>query len=69
MTNRVPPIIPLGPVTREMVQARTRELALLAGRPSHAVTQSDYEQARRELTGETEMSRQEDVLDAGRPGR
>ncbi len=47
-----------------MVQARTRELAVLAGRPSLAITQSDYEQARREMTGETEMSRQEAVLDA-----
>jgi hypothetical protein len=47
-----------------MVQARTRELAVLAGRDSLAITQSDYEQARREMTGETEMNRQEAVLDA-----
>lgn len=59
-------------VTREMVQARTRELAVLAGRPALAITQADYERARRELTGETEMSRQEAVLNtadaAGNPG-
>ncbi len=47
-----------------MVQARTRELAVLAGRHSLAITQADYEQARRELTGESEMGRQEAVLDA-----
>jgi hypothetical protein len=47
-----------------MVQARTRELAVLAGRTPLAITQSDYEQARREMTGETDMDRQEAVLDA-----
>jgi hypothetical protein len=50
-----------------MVQARTRELAVLAGRNSLAITQSDYEKARRELTGESEMKRQEAVLDAPCP--
>lgn len=47
-----------------MVQARTREMAVAAGRNTLQVTQSDYEQARRDLTGETEMGRQEAVLDA-----
>jgi hypothetical protein len=51
------------PVTRAMAQARTRELAVLAGRDSLAVTRADYEQARRELTGETEMNHQEAVFD------
>lgn len=49
-------------ITREMVQARTRELALLAGRPPPHVLQADYEQAKRELTGETELDRQEAML-------
>lgn len=53
-----------GWVTRERVYARTRELAMKAGRPSLQVTQSDYEQARCELTGESDMLRQEAVLDA-----
>jgi hypothetical protein len=51
-------------VTRERVYARTRELAVRAGRPALQVSQSDYEQARLELTGEVEMGRQEAVLDA-----
>ncbi len=52
-----------GPVTRQMVRARTRELAVLAGRAPLQVTQADYAQARRELTGESEPSRQDAVLD------
>jgi hypothetical protein len=51
-------------VTREMVYARTRELALLAGYAAPHVRQSDYEQAKRELTGETDMDRQDAMLDA-----
>jgi hypothetical protein len=51
-------------VTRELVRARARELALLAGRPPPLVTQADYFQARRELTGETNPERQEAILDA-----
>lgn len=51
-------------VTRDMVYARTRELALLAGRIPPQVSQIDYEQARRELTGESNIDRQNAVLDA-----
>ena len=53
-----------GLVTRERVYARTRELAVKAGRPALQVSQADYEQARRDLTGESDMARQEAVLDA-----
>jgi hypothetical protein len=56
--------IGIGPVTREMVQARTRELALIAGRAPPHVSQADYEQAKRELTGESDMDRQEAMLDS-----
>ncbi len=52
------------PVTRKMVQARTRELALIAGRTAPHVLQVDYEQAKRELTGASEPDRQEAILDA-----
>ena len=52
------------PATREMVQARTRELALIAGRAPPHVSQADYEQAKRELTGESDMDRQEAMLDS-----
>ena len=54
----------IGPVTREMVHARTRELALIAGRVPPGATQADYEQAKRELTGQTDMDRQDEMLDA-----
>lgn len=50
-------------VTREMVHARTLELALLAGRDSHQIKQVDYEGAKRELTGESDFDRQQAVLD------
>lgn len=53
----------LGPVTREMAQARARELAALAARPPADVTQADYEEAKRELTGESDRDRQDAVLD------
>ena len=54
----------IGPVTRAMVQARARELALLAGRAAADVAQADYEQAKGELTGESDVDRQNAVLDA-----
>ncbi len=50
--------------SREKVRVRTHELALRAGRTPPHVTQADYEQAKRELTGETELERQLAVLDA-----
>jgi len=56
------------PVTRESVQARTREIALQAGRVAPRVLQIDYEQAKRELTGTADTERQEAILDAGSPG-
>ena len=54
----------IGSVTRERVDARTHELALLAGRPPPHVTQSDYEQAKREVTGESDIDRQEAMFEA-----
>jgi hypothetical protein len=54
----------IGPVTREMVHARTRELALIAGRVPPHVSQADYERAKRELTGEADMDRQEAMLES-----
>jgi hypothetical protein len=52
------------PVTREMVHRRTRELTVIAGRDPRNVRQADYEQAKRELTGESDGDRQQAVLDA-----
>ena len=57
----------VAPVTREMVHRRTRELTVIAGRDPQQVRQADYEQAMRELTGETDGDRQQAVLDAA-PG-
>jgi hypothetical protein len=54
----------IGTVTREMVHARARELALVAGRPGGHVTQADYEQAKRELTGESDIDRQDAILES-----
>ena len=57
----------LGLVTRAMCQARARQLAVIAGRPSHQVWQADYLQAKRELTGETDPDLQDAILDAAPP--
>lgn len=49
-------------VTPQMVQSRTVELAINSGRSGVEIRQSDYEQAKRELTGETDFNRQLAVL-------
>ena len=54
----------IGPVTREMVRQRSRELALIAGRNPPQVSQIDYEQAKRELTGESDLDRQDTILES-----
>ena len=54
----------IGPPTRKMVQARARELALVAGRAPPHVTQADYEQAKRELMGEPDMNQREAILES-----
>jgi hypothetical protein len=59
--NGLKPIRP--PVTREMVYARTLELASLGGRASYEIRQFDYEQAKRELTGESDFDKQQAALD------
>jgi hypothetical protein len=42
----------IGTVTRKMLHERTCEIAQRAGRTAPYVTQDDYEQAKRELTGD-----------------
>lgn len=49
-------------VTPHMVRSRTVELAISAGRSPIEIRQHDYEQAKRELTGETDFDRQHAVL-------
>jgi hypothetical protein len=54
----------IGPVTREMVRARAREIALMAGRAPPHVSQADHDQAKRELTGGADMDRQDAALES-----
>ena len=49
----------IGTVTPEMVEARARELAAINGHPSKP-SEADYQQAKRELTGEAETDPQEE---------
>jgi len=56
--------IGIGPVTRSMVDARARELALIAGRLPPHVAQVDYEQAKRELTGEPVIDPKEAMIES-----
>jgi len=49
----------IGTVTPAMVEARARELAVINGHPSQP-SETDYQQAKRELTGEPEMDPQEE---------
>src|SRR5438128_8686484 len=49
----------IGTVTSEMVEARARELAAINGHPSKP-SQADYQQAKRELTGQAETDPQEE---------
>jgi hypothetical protein len=53
-----------GMVTSKMVEARARELALINGRGSSKPTEADYQQAKRELTGESEIDSQEENLES-----
>jgi hypothetical protein len=54
----------IGPVTQAMVQARAQELSTMAGRSTHQVTQADYERAKRELTGGSDIDRQDALLES-----
>ena len=50
----------IGTVTPAMVEARARELAAINGRPSSEPSETDYQQAKRELTGEAETDPEEE---------
>lgn len=49
----------IGTVTSEMVESRARELAAINDHPSKP-SEADYQQAKRELTGEAETDPQEE---------
>ena len=54
----------LGTVTYEMVQKRALELAVIHGRTAQDVSKSDWEQAKRELTGEPDVDPIDAVLES-----
>jgi hypothetical protein len=54
----------LGTVTREMVKKRTVELAVQDGRPAQDVSNSDWQQAKRELTGGSDADPKELILES-----
>jgi hypothetical protein len=54
----------IGTVTRKMVRERAVELAAINGRSAHEVSKSDWEQARRELTGDSDMDANEAALES-----
>jgi len=54
----------IGTVTPAMVEARARELALIDGRDSSKPTEADYQQAKRELTGEDDIDPQQENLES-----
>jgi hypothetical protein len=53
----------IGTVTDEMVKRRAVELALINGRLAKDVSETDYAQAKRELTGEPDIEPKEAALD------
>ncbi|MDB6015672.1 MAG: hypothetical protein JWR19_161 [Pedosphaera sp.] len=54
----------IGTVTRQMVRERAVELAVINGRSAQDVSKSDWEQAKRELTGEAEIDPKTALLEA-----
>ena len=54
----------LGTVSRKMVRERAVELAVINGRSARDVSKSDWEQAKRELTGEPDMDPKEAILES-----
>src|SRR5580693_9384084 len=54
----------IGTVTRKMVRERAIELAAINGRSAHESSKSDWEQAKRELTGNSDTDLKEAVLES-----
>jgi hypothetical protein len=53
----------VGTVTHKMVRERAVELAIIDGRSAQEVSKSDWEQAKRELTGGADMDPNEALLE------
>jgi hypothetical protein len=54
----------IGTVTRKMVRERALELAIINGRSAQDISKSDWEQAKRELTGAADMDPKEAALES-----
>jgi hypothetical protein len=54
----------IGTVTRKMVRERATELAVINGRSAQDVSKSDWEQAKRELTGKSDTDVKEATLES-----
>jgi len=54
----------IGSITRGMVRERAAELAVINGHPAHEVSKSEWEQAKRELTGEPDPDPKEKLLES-----
>ena len=54
----------IGTVTRKMLRERALELAAINGRSAQETSRSDWEQAQRELTGDSDTGPNEAVLDS-----
>jgi hypothetical protein len=54
----------IGTVSRKMVRERAAELAVINGRSAQEVSKSDWEQAKRELTGKSDMDPKEEGLES-----
>ena len=54
----------VGTVTRKMVRERAVELAVINGRAAHDASASDWDQAKRELTGEPDIDPKEATLES-----
>jgi len=53
-----------GAVTLDMVNARARELAVINGHAAHEISQSDWDQAKQELTGQIGTDKKEAFLES-----
>jgi len=53
----------IGTVTRKMVRERAVELAVINGRSAQEMSKSDWEQAKRELTGDSDTDANEAALE------
>jgi hypothetical protein len=53
----------IGTVTRKMVRERAAELALINGRDAKDASKTDWEQAKRELTGGSALDPEETLLE------